>query len=742
MKMKLLWIAAFILATAVHAASPDLAISPPPALKPVQEESQAAHLAAELLTRYHYRAMGLDDAMSDKIFDHFLKAIDPEKLFFSQADIDQMAGFRTLLDDAIIDEDLRIPFDMFNLYAQRLSERFTYARGLLKTGFDFQPKESYRYDREKAAWPKSGEEMDDLWRKRVKNDWLRLKLAGKDDKTIVETLDKRYENSLKRIGRVKSEDAFQIFMNAYAMAIEPHTNYMGPRAAADFDISMRLSLVGIGAVLAEKEDYTTIRELVPGGPAILSKQLNVGDRILGVAQGAGGSMTDVLGWRLDDTVALIRGAADSVVQLDVLPAEAGPDGKHKLVSLIRKKITLEEQAAKKSVLSVTDAGVTRRIGVISLPSFYQDFEARQKGVRDFKSATRDVVRLLDELKKEKVDSVLIDLRNNGGGSLVEAVDLTGLFIDKGPVVQQRDARGEVAVESDTKAGVAWDGPLGVLINRSSASASEIFAAAIQDYHRGLIIGEPSFGKGTVQTMIDLDEVAKNEQPKFGELKLTVAQFFRVNGGTTQLRGVKPDILFPVVADEESFGESSFDNALPWVQVKAADYAPLGELNGLLPALLSRHEARVKKDKDFQYLQEDVAEFKLLRKKNQVSLNEVERRQERAVQEARLASREALKGAAKRTPAAGAGKAAPAADKKRDLQDDGLQADERNLAADLAAEKARKEAKDVFLNEAAHILGDEVGLLKSGARFAGRVKPGTPVIPDQTPRADAVDGGAW
>ena len=360
--------------------------------------------------------------------------------------------------------------------------------------------------------------MRELWRKRVKNDWLRLKLAGKDDKSIVEILDKRYDNFLKRIGRVKSADAFQTFMNAYTMAIEPHTNYMGPRAAEEFDISMRLSLVGIGAVLAEMDDYTTIRELVPGGPASLSGQLKIGDRIVGVAQGEGGVMTDVLGWRLDDTVALIRGAPDSVVLLDVLPADAGPDGKHKLVSLIRKTISLEEQAAKASVHSIMDGKATRRIGVISLPSFYEDFAARQKGVQDYKSATRDVARLLDELKKEKVDSVLIDLRNNGGGSLAEAVELTGLFIDKGPVVQQRNASGEISVESDTQAGVAWDGPLGVLINRGSASASEIFAAAIQDYGRGLIIGEPSFGKGTVQSMIDLDQVAKNSKPQFGELK--------------------------------------------------------------------------------------------------------------------------------------------------------------------------------------------------------------------------------
>jgi carboxyl-terminal processing protease len=552
--------------------------------------------------------------------------------------------------------------------------------------------------------------------------------------------EKRYSNALKRIGQVTSKDAFETFMNAYTMTIEPHTNYMGPRSAEDFDISMKLSLVGIGAVLTEKDDYTTIRELVPGGPAALSGELKSGDRILGVAQGKGGLMTDILGWRLDDAVALIRGAADSTVLLDVLPADAGPDGKHKLVSLIRKKISLEDQAAKKSILSMRDGKITRHVGVISLPGFYEDFEARQGGDQDFKSATRDVARLLDELKKEKVDSVLIDLRNNGGGSLKEAIELTGLFIGKGPVVQQRDAHGRITIERDTKAGVAWDGPLGVMINRSSASASEIFAAAIQDYGRGLVIGETSFGKGTVQAMINLDDVAKNDKQQFGELKLTVAQFFRINGGTTQLRGVKPDILFPSVADAESFGESSYDNALPWVQVKAASYSPADDLKFLLPILLKRHEARVRNDKDLRFLQEDIAEFKLQRKKNLVSLNEAERRKERDVQEARLASREArgdVGNSVQEHVGQGSG-----ATKSMARRDDGLQADERNLAIELEAEKVGKNSKDVLLNEAAQILGDEVGLLKPGTGFAARVKPGLPLIPDQKRRTDAIRAGVW
>jgi len=716
------------LATAAHGATPDPLTPYPPELKPVQQEAQAAHLAAEVMARYHYKWLPLDGALSEKIFDQYLKSLDPERIFFIQADIDQISRDRTTLGDAILKEDLAVPFAIFNLYEHRTAERFAYARTLLEKGFDFRRDESYQSEREKEAWPKTESAIRELWRKRVKSDWLRLKLAGKEDKSIAEILDKRYDNFLKRLARTTSADAFQTFMNAFTMAVEPHTNYLGPRAAEEFDISMRLSLVGIGAVLAELDEYTTIRELVPGGPASLSDQLKIGDRILGVAQGESGVMTDIMGWRMDDAVALIRGEPNSVVRLDVLPADAGPDGKHKLVSLIRKKISLEEQSAKASVRSIADGTVTRRVGVISLPSFYEDFAAREKGDREYKSATRDVARLLDDLKKEKVDSVLIDLRNNGGGSLVEAVELTGLFIDKGPVVQQRNARGEISVESDTRAGVSWDGPLGVLVNRRSASASEIFAAAIQDYGRGLIIGEPSYGKGTVQGMFDLDQAAQNVKPQFGELKMTVAQFFHINGGTTQLRGVEPDILFPAASDAEDFGESSFDNALPWMKIKAADYSPAGDLKGVLPILSALHEARVKKDKDFQYLQEDSALSGLRRKKNLVSLNETERRKERDAQENRLLSREARLDAGKSAANDAVGREyAPG--KGGALRDDGLQPGERNLANELAVEKARKNAKDILLDEAVHILGDEVTVLKTGGTLATGVKPDSRLMPD-------------
>lgn len=716
-KNKLLWVL-LVAAGIAQAASPSLPV--PPLLAPLPAQVEASNVTSRLLDRFHYQAVPLDDALSAKIFDRYLKDLDPEHLFFMQSDIDVFADARDKLDDAIHNNDLRVPFAIFNVYALRVAQRFAVAREQLKGDFDFTGKETYVYVRDKAAWPKSPAEALVLWRQRVKNDWLRLKLAGKDDQAIRETLDKRYENSLNRVTKYKSEDAFQLFMNAYATSIDPHTNYLGPRASEDFDISMRLSLVGIGAVLQERDEYTTIRELMAGGPALLSGKFKVGDRIVGVGQGGDAPVVDVVGWRIDEVVRLIRGAKDSPVVLDILPADAGPDAKHQRITLVRNKISLEQQAAKKSIIDSKHGGQAQRIGVISLPSFYLDFDAWRKGDKNYKSASRDVARLLGELKKDKVDAVLIDLRNNGGGSLVEAVDLTGLFIDKGPVVQQRNAEGKVSVESDKNAGLAWSGPLGVLINRGSASASEIFAAAIQDYGRGLVIGEASFGKGTVQTMINLDRMAQDQakqpagkQPVYGELKMTVAQFFRINGGTTQLRGVSPDISLPGGSDPERFGESSYDNALPWMQIKPADFKPLGDLSGLLPQLASRHQARTAKDADFRYLLEDLAELQAQRKKNFISLNEEERRQERLVLEARQKARDKESGAQ--------GKAGK--DDVLPLSDDGLEGNERKLSSELAAEKEQKNAKDVLLKEAVNILADEIDLLRNDRKLASRVQAG-------------------
>ncbi len=652
---------------------------------------QAAHLTADFLSRFHYEPIPLDDVLSARVMDRFLKSLDPDRVIFLQSDIDRFMASRTKIDDAIKHNDLSIPFSIFNLYEQRIVNRMTYARSLLKRTFDFSKQEDYPLMRDKGPWPRSETESDDLWRKRVKNDWLRLKLAGKDDASIRDTLDKRYENSIERAHQYKSDDVFQMFMEAYTTSIDPHTEYFNAAASAEFDISMKLSLVGIGAVLQERDDYTTIRELVAGGPAQLSGKLAVGDRIVGVGQGEDGPIKEVVGERLDDIVKLIRGAKGSVVRLDILPADAGADGKHRLISLVRDKISLDKQAASKTVLSVKEGNAVRRIGVITLPAFYEDFDARQKGDKNYRSASRDVAKLLGELKQDKVDGVLVDLRNDGGGSLAEAINLTGLFIGKGPVVQQRNASGAVKVERDEIPAPLWTGPLGVLINRGSASASEIFAAAIQDYGRGVIIGEPSFGKGTVQTVVDLDQLVHNPKPKFGELKFTVAQFFRVNGGTTQLRGVTPDISLPGLFDPEAFGESSFDNALPWSEVKAANFKPWEDMKALLPQLQRLHDTRVQNDPEFQDFVKDVADLKAQREKPDISLNEAERRKELDAEENRLKSRGQFN------------------DGVDVVKDDGLQSDERSLNADMAIDKARKSAKDILQNEAASIVADLAGL---------------------------------
>jgi carboxyl-terminal processing protease len=642
----------------------------------------------------------LNDALSAKIMDRFIKSLDPDRLIFLKSDVDGFMADKSKIDDAIKQENLSIPFSIFNIYEKRITDRMTYARSLLSTKFDFSEQETYPLMRDKAPWPATDEESKDLWRKRVKNDWLRLKLAGKDDASIRETLEKRYQNSLERIYKYKSDDVFQMFMAAYTTSVDPHTDYFGASASAEFDISMKLSLVGIGAVLQERDDYITIRELVAGGPAQVSGKIAVGDRITGVGQDEDGPMKEVVGQRLDEVVQLIRGAKGSTVRLDILPANAGPDAKHQIISLVRDKISLEKQAAQKSVLDVKDGNTTRKIGVITLPAFYEDIEARRKGDKDYRSASRDVAKLITELKQDKVDGILFDLRNNGGGSLSEAIELTGLFVGKGPVVQQRNANGKVKVESDDLPTPAWQGPLGVLINRGSASASEIFAAAIQDYGRGVIIGEPSFGKGTVQTVVNLDEVAHNPEPKFGELKLTIAQFFRVNGGTTQLRGVTPDISLPGLFDLKTVGESSFDNALPWSEVKPAKYKRLGDIKSVLPQLQSLHDARVKDDPEFQQFVEDIAVLKAQREKTELSLNETERRNEMTAEENRLKSRKKSDDGLSSSP------------------DDGLQSNERSLSADIAIEKTRKNAKDVLQTEAAGIVAN-LSDLQVGAKAASK-----------------------
>lgn len=684
-------------------------------LKANDTQAEAAQLSARFLTRFHYDAKPLDDAMSARIYKAYIDALDGEKVFFTQADMAKFAPLKTELDDAIWNKDLSGPFSIFNLYVQRAVDRMTYARGLLKKGFDLSKEESYNYNRKKADWPKDQAELDDLWRKRTKNDWLRLKLAGKSDEDIRKTLDKRYSGYIERVRQLDAEDAFQTFMTAYAETTDPHTDYLGPRMAENFDISMKLSLEGIGAVLQARDEYTQIRELVPGGPAIKSGKFHVGDRIVAIGQGPSGPMVDVIGWRLDDVVNKIRGKKDTEVRLEILPADAGLDGKHEIVTLVRKKVSIEEQAAKKKIVEIKDGGVTRKIGVIDLPTFYSDFGARRDGDKNFKSATRDVAKLLGELKADGVEGVVMDLRNNGGGSLAEANELTGLFIDKGPVVQVRDARGQVDVQGDDAPGLAWSGPMAVLVNRGSASASEIFSAAIQDYGRGLIIGEPTFGKGTVQNLVDLDRFAQgdSEKPQLGELKMTIAEFFRINGGSTQLKGVTPDIQFPKNGDEKDFGESTYDNALAWTQIAPAHYKPVADLKAYLPQLQADHDKRVATSPAWKLMLDELAQYKKMRDLTSISLNLAQRQAERKQQDAIQADFRARHKAIDGTDSL--------ADEPTQL-DDGLNANERSLKAELKQEKEAKKAKDPELQETAHILFDAIGLIKSNPKLAAEVLP--------------------
>jgi carboxyl-terminal processing protease len=672
-------------------------------LTPTPEQGEAADWVSKYLTRLHYASKPLDDAMSRDILKRYIDALDSEKVFFLKTDIDSFEQrYATTLDEAIERRELDPAFEIYKVYLKRLRERTEQARALLPEGFDFSVDEDYVYDREDVPWATDRAALDEHWRQRVKNDWLRLKLAKRDDAKIAETLDKRYADYLTRVEQLDRQDVFQTFLNAYAVAIEPHTNYLGPRASENFQISMRLSLEGIGAVLQREGEFVVIRSVVEGGPASMGGKVKVGDRIVAVGQAKDKQLTDVVGWRLEDVVDLIRGPKDTVVKLEVLAAESSIGGNTALVEIVRDKVKLEEQAAKKRVIE-SDGANPRKIGVIELPAFYLDFAGRARGDSDYRSSTRDVRKLLGELADEGVDGILIDLRNNGGGSLTEATELTGLFIDQGPVVQVRDGRGRVQVEADTARGVEYDGPLAVMVNRASASASEIFAAAIQDYGRGIVIGEPTFGKGTVQQLVDLDYIANKDSAQLGQLKLTMAQFFRVDGGSTQHKGVVPDLPFPATLDSADYGESTYDNALPWTKIAAASYAPVGSFERLMPLLTSRHESRVAADREFAFIKEDIAQYRESRDRKSISLSYAKREAERKADEARIAARAKARGEIEPELA--------------NALDDGLNPGERSAIAAAADEDKAKDKPDVLLTEGARVLADAVDLMQDNPRIA-------------------------
>ena len=686
---------------------------------PSADQTTTSKLVFGLLSdsRYAYRPRVLDDTLSADIFKRYLEALDAGKVFFTAQDVAKFAPYKTQLDDDIKSGELEPAYAMFALYKQRVNARTAYARNLLKQDiFDFSGNDRWYYDREDAAWAADSSALDAIWKQSVRNDWLRLKLAGKKPDEIRKTLDKRYANLANAVAELNGEDAFQSFLTAYTNSIDPHTDYFNPRSAERFNQAMSLSLEGIGAQLQKQDDVVVIREVLPGGPAARSNKLEAGDRIVAVGQGPSGVMEDVVGWRIDDVVEKIKGPKGTQVRLDLIPPEAGMDSKPMRIVLTRDKIRLSEDAAKAKTINIPASGDTpaKRIGVIELPGFYQDFEGRRANNGDYASATRDVAKLLQQFRTQKVDGVVMDLRNNGGGSLDEAVELTGLFIDKGPVVQVRESGGRVSVSGDSNGGVAWDGPLAVLINRGSASASEIFAGAIQDYGRGLIIGEPTFGKGTVQNLVDLDRWPANETARFGQVKLTIAQFFLPGGSSTQNKGVVPDIAFPVTVDASEFGESTYDNALPWTRIAAVNHTRYGNFSPMLGKLDALHDARIATDKEFQWLSQDVAEFRAEQAKKYVSLNETERRTERDKQEAKRQQRQTERKALGLD-------VDPLADSSAD---DGLQAGERDIAADVAREKAAEDRPDPLLRESARILADATMLLAQDKQLTAQVLPET------------------
>lgn len=603
----------------------DVAEVPIEHLQPTREERQATLIMNTVIGKLHYKRHVLDNSFSAAIFDRYLKILDPNKRYFTQQDIDQFNIYRERLDDALRWAKLEPAFEIFRVFRQRVEQMVQQELLLLQQDFDFTVDEQYRFDREDAPWAKDRAALEELWRKQVKNDVLSLRLTGEKMPEIRETLRKRYEGILHRTRQMNSEDVFQVFADAYTFSLDPHTSYMSPQESENFDITMSLSLEGIGAVLNLENEYTEVQRTIPGGPAAQSGQLRSGDRIIGVGQGRDGEVVAVVGWRLQDVVDLIRGPKGTMVRLQILPKDAGTNGPSKLIPLVRNKIKLEDQAAKKYIIDGLKGMESLRIGVIEVPTFYRDFQGYTKGEKDFRSTTRDVRQLLQELIAEKVDGVVIDLRQNGGGSLIEATELTGLFIPTGPVVQVRNYSGQVDVETDPDPQLVYGGPLAVLVDRFSASASEIFAGAIQDYRRGVIIGEPTFGKGTVQSLIELDRHVPNPDSNLGRLRITMAQFFRINGGSTQFQGVVPDFIFPTAADSTQDGERSLDNALPWAKIQPANYTP-SRIASLDPYReLSRQ--RIQADPGFQFLVKEEAWLQSVRDQKVLSLQEQKRKQE-------------------------------------------------------------------------------------------------------------------
>lgn len=591
----------------------------------VQEPQHAivSERVTSRFTRSHYRQFALNADFSGKVFDRYLNMLDYSHNVLLASDIAQFADKRHTLGEELKSGKLDTPYALFNLAQKRRFERYQYALSLLGKPMNFTGNDAINMDRSKAPWPKDKAELDRLWNAKVKYDQLNLKLAGKSDQEIRETLTKRYQFAIKRLTQSNSEDVFTLIMTAFAHEIDPHTNYLSPRSTEQFNTDMSLSLEGIGAVLQMVDEYTVINSMVPGGPATKSKVITMGDRIVGVGQ-VGKPIVDVIGWRLDDVVSLIKGPKGSKVRLEILPAGKGT--KTRVVTLTRERIRLEDRAVKMTIKTVGN----QKVAVMNIPGFYVGL-------------TDDVKVQLQKMAKQNVNSLVIDLRSNGGGALTEAVSLSALFIPSGPVVQVRDNNGKIREDADTDGAVYYKGPLVVLVDRFSASASEIFAAAMQDYGRALIVGEPTFGKGTVQQYRSLnriyDQMLRPEWPALGSVQYTIQKFYRVDGGSTQRKGVTPDILMPTGIDPAETGESFEDNAMPWDSINAATYTKVGDLKPFEAELLKDHEQRIANDPEFQYIVQDIAHYNALKdKRNIVSLNLAVREKENHDDEARRLQR--------------------------------------------------------------------------------------------------------
>lgn len=633
MKYKLIFLWAILVATAVNAKSTTTAV------EVADKHREESRLIVKLIENLHYKESDLNDDFSGKILDKYFETLDPNKMYFMSKDIVSFDKLRTRLDDALKAGKVEPAFEIFNLFRKRVQQRTDFALKQLEQPFDFSKSEQYRWNREKAEWPIDEKSLDEIWRKKVKNDYLNLKLTDKKPEAIKKTLKKRYKMMAKRVKERKSDDVFQYFINAYAGLVEPHTGYMAPRASENFAINMSLSLEGIGAVLGIDGEYTTVDTVVKGGPADLEGSLQKGYKLVAVAQGKDGEFEDIIGWSLEDVVQLVRGEKGSTVRLQVLAPNDELDTKPKTISIVRDKVKLEQQAAQYEIFKVKDQQGEHKIGVIDLPTFYFDFAAFQAGDKDFKSTTKDVKKIVQELKKKQVEGIIVDLRSNGGGSLYEAIQLTGLFIEKGPILQTKSSYGFVSVKQDHNPEIIWDGPMLVMVNHISASASEIFAAALQDYGRAIIVGDSTFGKGTVQNIITLNNEIPKTKEQLGQLKITNAQFFRINGGSTQNRGVIPDIEFPAAPGIENYGESAYDNALPWSSIKPGKYTLYGDLSDEIVWLKTRSDARSDVNFEFDFLDQEVALYQQDKDNDYVSLSKSERETKKAATKKR---REALK----------------------------------------------------------------------------------------------------